>query len=65
MASRLSFVVKRDKNADIERRFIMSVKIDGKCVRAPRFMFLEDALDEVPDYMEEYDESETIIEVKI
>lgn len=65
MAKKLSFVVKRDKNADIERRFILSVRIDGKCVLAPRFMFLDDALKEVPNYMEEYDESEITIEVKV
>ena len=62
---KLSFIIKRDNNAEPHRRFILSVRDGGVCVEAPRFQFLDEALKEIPEYMEEFCVDETIIEVKL
>lgn len=61
----VTFEVRRDANAEIHRRYILSVKRDGVCIEAPRFQFADEALQEVTNYMDELCETETTIKVEL
>lgn len=62
----VSFIIKKDKNAEPHMRYILCVMINGKCVEAPRYSELDDALCEVADYIEEFPHNDNFkIEIRL
>ena len=52
--NKISFIIKYDKNAEPERKYILCIMKNDKCVEAPRFAQLCEALDIVANYIEEF-----------
>lgn len=63
--AKLSFIIKRDKNAEPHRRFILSVRLDDKCVIAPRYPDLNSALFDVPVWATEYAKGSVEYDIKV
>lgn len=65
MANKLSFIIKKDENAEPRNRYILSVKVFGKCVIAPRYEELNSALFEIPVWANEYSKDSVEYDIKV
>lgn len=54
MKAKYSFEIKADKNGFEHRKYIVRVKVGGKCIFAPRVATLKDACNELADCIDEY-----------
>ncbi len=62
---KVSIQIKRDNNARPESRFILRVLVGDKCVLAPRYPTLRDALTDVEDLRLEYAPTQKVFKVEI